>query len=245
MALGLLIAAAAHTAARAGEVQVAVAANFALPFQQIAAGFTAATDHNVVTVVGATGKFHTQIKAGAPFDVLVAADDETPHKLIDEGLAIKGSNFTYAVGRLALWSAQPGLVDPQGNVLRTGAFKHVAVANPKLAPYGAAAVEVIKAMGLTGMLAPKLVQGESVAQAYQFVASGNAEVGFVALSQVVAPGKPSVGSLWRVPDTLHAPLRQDAVLLVRGAANPAAQALLKHLRSDAARAVIQGHGYGL
>lgn len=232
-------------AAHADEVQVAVAANFAAPFQKIAVDFAAATGHTAVPVVGATGKFHTQIKAGAPFEVLLAADDETPKKLIDEGFAAKGSAFTYAVGKLVLWSAQPGVVDAQGEVLKKGAFAHLAVANPKLAPYGAAAMETLKALGLSEALAPKIVQGENIAQTFQFVSTGNAELGFVALSQVAQPGKPAVGSHWLVPAKYHTPILQDAVLLNKGVGKPAAQALLSYLRSDAAKAVIQSYGYGL
>lgn len=235
----------ALTVAHAGEVQVAVAANFAAPFQKIAADFAVATGHTAVPVVGATGKFHAQVKAGAPFEVLLAADDETPQKLIDEGLAVKGSAFTYAIGKLVLWSAQPGVVDAQGEVLKKGAFAHLAVANPKLAPYGAAAMETLQSLGLADALAPKIVQGENIAQTFQFVSTGNAELGFVALSQVQQPGKPAVGSHWLVPAKYHTPIRQDAVLLSNGAGKPAAQALLTYLRSDAAKAVIQSHGYGL
>lgn len=230
--------------AQADEVQVAVAANFAGPFQQIAAGFAAATGHQAVVATGSTGKFHTQIRHGAPFAVLVAADDETPAKLIDEGLAVKGTSFTYAIGKLVLWSAQPGFVDAQGEVLKGAKFAHLAVANPKLAPYGAAGLEALKKMGLSEALGGKIVQAENIAQAHQFVATGNAELGFVALSQVLIPGKPPVGSWWLVPAQLYTPIRQNAVLLNVGAGQPAAQALLKYLQSDAARAVIQAWGYG-
>ena len=182
--------------------------------------------------------------AGAPFELLLAADDETPKKLIAEGLAVKGSNFSYAIGRLVLWSAQPGYVDDQGAVLAAGRFRHLAIANPKLAPYGRAAMDVMKARGLTDAIASKLVTGESIAQAYQFVATGNAELGFVALSQVAAPGKPVIGSYWLVPASLHGAIRQDAVLLKAGAKNPAAAALLAYLKSAPAKAVIQAYGYG-
>ena len=243
--LGLLVSGAACEAARAAEVQVAVAANFAAPFQQIASGFTSATGHRVVVSVGSTGKFHTQIANGAPFEVLLAADDETPAKLIREGLAVQGTSFTYAVGKLVLWSATPGRVDARGEVLKKGDFQHLAIANPKLAPYGAAAMEVLRKLGLSDRLAPRLVQGENIAQAHQFVATGNAELGFVALSQVVVPGKPQVGSFWQVPPELHTPIRQNAVLLNPGAQEEAARALLTYLRSDAAKAVIQSWGYGL
>lgn len=229
----------------ADEVQVAVAANFAGPFQQIAAGFATATGHQAVVSTGSTGKFHTQISNGAPFAVLIAADDETPTKLINEGLAVKGSSFTYAVGKLVLWSAKPGYVDAKGEVLQKGGFQHLAIANPKLAPYGAAAMQALNKLGLAEKLAPRIVQGENIGQAQQFVATGNAELGFVALSQVAVPGKPQVGSSWLVPTDLYTPIRQNAVLLEKGASQPAAQALLKYLQSDAAKAVIQSWGYGL
>lgn len=241
----LVLSLALPALAQADEVQVAVAANFAGPFQQIAAGFASATGHQVVVSTGSTGKFHAQIRHGAPFSVLIAADDETPAKLIDEGLAVKGSSFTYAVGKLVLWSAKPGFVDAQGDVLKKGQFEHLAIANPKLAPYGAAGLEVLKKLGVHEALAPKIVQAENIAQAHQFVATGNAELGFVAWSQVAMPGKPPVGSWWLVPPQLHTPIRQNAVLLTTGANQAAAQALLKYLQSDAAKAVIQSWGYGL
>jgi molybdate transport system substrate-binding protein len=231
-------------AAQAGEVQVAVAANFAGPMGALGSAFTAATGHTLKLSSGATGKFHTQIAAGAPFEVLLAADDETPKKLIAEGLAVPASPFTYAIGKLVLWSAQPGLVDDQGAVLATGKFEHLAIANPKVAPYGAAAMEVLRARGLAVVLAPKLVTGESIAQAHQFVATGNAELGFVALSQIAAPGQPAVGSHWRVPPALYGEIRQDAVLLKAGEKNAAALALLAWLKGDTAKALIQAWGYG-
>ncbi len=242
----LLLAATAACASplQAAEVQVAVAANFAAPLAQIAEGFSAATGHRLKVVVGATGKFHQQIAAGAPFEVLIAADDETPARLVKEGLAVTGSNFTYAIGKLALWSAQPGYVDGQGAVLAAGKFSHLAVANPKLAPYGRAALEVLKARGLAEPLAPRLVTAETIAQAYQFVATGNAELGFVALSQLLVPGKPAGGSYWLVPPALYGEIRQNAVLLKAGATNPAASALLAWLKTEPAKAVIQVYGYG-
>jgi molybdate transport system substrate-binding protein len=231
-------------AARAGEVQVAVAANFAVPMARIAESFTTATGHAVKLSPGATGKFYAQIVAGAPFDVLLAADDMTPQRLADEGHAAAGSRFTYATGRLVLWSAQPGVVDEQGAVLGSGRFAHLAIANPKVAPYGRAAMEVLQARGLAETLAPKLVLGENIAQAYQFVHTGNAELGFVALSQVQVPGRPAGGSHWLVPPSMHAPIRQDAVLLKAGIGNPAAVALLDYLKGESARALIRAFGYG-
>ena len=177
-------------AAQADAVLVAVASNFAGPLAKLGEGFTAATGHTLTLIAGATGKFYSQIEAGAPFEVLLAADAETPQKLIQQGLAVAGSNFTYAVGVLVLWSATPGYVDGQGAVLAAGRFNKLAIANPKLAPYGRAGMEVLKTLGLGDALAPKLVTAESIAQAFQFVASGNAELGFVALSQVMGAGPP-------------------------------------------------------
>lgn len=229
---------------QADEVSVAVAANFAGPLAKIGDGFTAATGHTLKVSSGATGKFYSQIVAGAPFEVLIAADDETPRKLVAEGYAVTGSNVTYAIGKLVLWSAQPGYVDDQGAVLTTGTYAHLAIANPKLAPYGQAGAEVLKARGLGEAIAPKLVTAESIAQAYQFVATGNAELGFVALSQVAVPGKPVTGSYWLVPPSLYGEIRQDAVLLKTGEKNPAAVALLAYLKSPAAKTVIQSWGYG-
>jgi len=241
--LVLLATFATASCARAGEVQVAVAANFSVPMQRIAAAFTATTGHVARVAVGATGKLHAQVQAGAPFEVLLAADDETPRKLVAQGQAVAGTPFTYAIGKLVLWSSSPGVVDAQGAVLASGRFRHIALANPKLAPYGAAALEVLKARGLAETLAPRIVLGETIAQAYQFVATGNAELGFVALSQVNAPGKPIEGSWWLVPASLHGEIRQDAVLLKPGERNPAARALLAFLKTEAARQLIEAYGY--
>ncbi|MFM9915742.1 MAG: molybdate ABC transporter substrate-binding protein [Rhizobacter sp.] len=232
------------SSSQAAEVSVAVAANFSGPLAKIGEGFIAATGHTLKVSAGSTGKFHSQIVAGAPFEVLIAADDETPRKLIAEGHAVAGSNFTYAIGKLVLWSAQTGYVDEQGVVLAAGNYAHLAIANPKLAPYGQAGAEVLKARGLTEAVAPKLVTAESIAQAYQFVATGNAELGFVALSQVAVPGKPVTGSYWLVPPSLYGEIRQDAVLLKTGEKNPAAVALLAYLKGPAARSLIQSYGYG-
>lgn len=245
--LQVLIAAASaavSTNANAAEVTVAVAANFAGPLARIGEGFTAATGHTLRVSSGATGKFYSQIISGAPFEVLIAADDETPRRLIAEGYAVVGSQFTYAIGKLVVWSAQPGYVDHEGAVLSTGTYAHLAIANPKLAPYGRAGLEVLKARGLSQAVAPKLVTAESIAQAYQFAATGNAELGFVALSQVAVPGKPVTGSYWLVPPALYGEIRQDAVLLKTGEKNQAAASLLAYLKSPAAKAVIQSYGYG-
>ncbi len=232
--------------AHAANVRVAVAANFAAPLSQMAPAFTAATGHRILPSPGPTGRFYTQITVGgAPFEVLLAADAQTPRRLIAEGHAVAGSSFTYAIGQLVLWSAQPGLIDDQGAVLGSPRLGKLAIANPKVAPYGAAAMQVLHARGLAETLAPRLVTGDSIAQAYQFVLSGNADAGFVALSQVAVPGRPVTGSMWAVPASLYAPIRQDAVLLEAGARNPAAQALLDWLKTPAARAVISSYGYQL
>lgn len=229
--------------ALAAEVQVAVASNFTAPMQKIAAEFERDSGHKAQLAFGSTGKFYAQIRNGAPFDVLLAADDETPARLEKEGMAVAGSRFTYAIGRLALWSAKPGLVDDQGALLKKAAFGHLAIANPKLAPYGAAAVETLNRLGLLATLQSKFVQGENIAQTFQFVASGNAELGFVALSQVSEGGKLKSGSAWVVPPALHSPIRQDAVVLTRGKDNPAALALMKYMKQDKARAIIRAYGY--
>jgi molybdate transport system substrate-binding protein len=229
--------------AHAGEVQVAVAANFAGPMEKLAAQFQKDTGHKAVVASGATGKFYAQIRNGAPFEVLLSADDETPARLEAEGQAVAKSRFTYAVGRLVLWSAKANYVDATGAVLKTGDFTHLAIANPKTAPYGAAATAVIDKLGLTARLQPRLVQGENIAQAFQFASTGNAELGFVAQAQVWRDGKFTAGSGWIVPATMHAPIRQDAALLIRGAKNPAAQALLDYLRTDKAKALIRAYGY--
>jgi len=229
--------------AHAGEVQVAVAANFAGPMEKLAAQFQKDTGHKAILASGATGKFYAQIRNGAPFEVLLSADDETPARLEAEGHAVAKSRFTYAVGRLVLWSAKANYVDAAGAVLKTGDFTHLAIANPKTAPYGAAATAVIHKLGLTARLQPRLVQGENIAQAFQFASTGNAELGFVAQAQVWRDGKFTAGSGWIVPASMHAPIRQDAALLTRGAKNPAAQALLDYLRSDKAKALIRAYGY--
>jgi len=230
--------------AHADEVLVAVAANFTAPMQQIAADFEKATGHKVVASYGSTGKFYAQIKNGAPFEVLLAADDETPAKLVTENAGIAGSQFTYAIGKLVLWSAKPAIVDGKGEVLKNGGFDYISLANPKLAPYGAAAVQAMKTLGVYDMLQPKVVMAENITQAHQFVSSGNALLGFVALSQVLKDGTIE-GSVWMVPISLYPPIRQDAVILDKGKGKPAAEALVKYLRGDKAKAVIKSFGYEL
>ncbi|KFC70704.1 molybdate ABC transporter substrate-binding protein [Massilia varians] len=240
-----LIAMACAAGARAGEVQVAVAANFTAPMHAIAAQFERDTGHRARLAFGSTGKFYAQIRNGAPFEVLLAADDETPARLEKEGQAAPGTRFTYAIGKLVLWSARAGVVDAKGEVLRTGDFRHLAIANPKTAPYGAAAVAVLKKLNLFDAVQARLVQGENIAQTHQFISTGNAQLGFVALSQVARDGRIASGSGWVVPASLHEPIRQDALVLARGRGNPAAQALLDYLKSAKARAIIQSFGYAL
>ena len=242
--LGLILLT-ASLAIRADEATIAVAANYTAPMQRIASDFERASGHRLKLSFGGTGKLYAQIANGAPFDVLLSADDETPARLEKEGLGVAGSRFTYATGRLVLWSAKEDLVDQGGKVLESDRFNKIAIANPKLAPYGAAAVETLQRLGLLSALEPKFVQGENIAQTYQFAASGNADLGFVALSQVSKNGKLTGGSAWVVPADLHAPIRQDAVLLTPGADSAAARALLKYLQGDAARTVIRSFGYDL
>jgi molybdate transport system substrate-binding protein len=242
--LALALAAVAR-AARADELQVAVAANFAAPAQKIAAAFEHDTGHAVKLSIGATGKFYAQIEAGAPFDVLLAADQATPRRLVAERKAVADTERTYAIGKLVLWSADPTLVDPAGAVLKTDRFRHLSVADARLAPYGEAAKETIDRLGLATQLQARIVTAENIGQAHQFVATGNAELGFVALGQVQPPdGRPVAGSMWLVPQELYTPLRQDAVVVAATTSRAAATAFVDYLASDRARAVIKAYGYG-
>lgn len=234
----------AASPAQADTISVAVASNFAAPMHRIAAEFERDTGHKVLVSTGATGMFYAQIKNGAPYEVLLAADADTPARLVKEDSAVAASQFTYAVGRLVLWSPRAGVVDGAGSVLKRGAFEHIALANAKLAPFGAAAVQAMKALGIFAALEPKFVTGENINQAYQFVSSGNALIGFVALSQVLKDGKIE-GSAWIVPAHLHQPIRQDAVILEKGRGHPAAEALMKYLKGEKAGAVIKAYGYEL
>jgi molybdate transport system substrate-binding protein len=235
----------ASSSAHADKVHVAVAANFTAPMQQIAALFERDTGHKALLAFGSTGKFYAQIANGAPFEVLLAADDETPVKLEKEGLGVVGSHFTYATGKLVLWSASPDLIDAGGAVLKNGNFKHLALANPKTAPYGAAAMEVMGKLGVLPALQPLFVQGENITQTQQFVVTGNAELGFVALSQVFKDGKLGNGSIWMVPTNLYKPILQDAVLLAKGRDKPAPIALMAYLKGEKPRAIIKSYGYEL
>ncbi len=244
-ALAVLIGCFAVSGAQADEVQVAVAANFTAPIQAIASDFEKDTGHKLIAAYGATGQFYTQIKNGAPFEVFLAADDSTPEKLEKEGEIVPGSRFTYAIGTLALWSAKDGYVDDAGKVLEENTFKHLSIANPKAAPYGLAATQVLAKMGLSDKVRDKIVEGQNITQAYQFVSTGNAELGFVALSQIYKDGKVSSGSAWIIPEAMHDPIKQDAVVLKKGANNPAAKALADYLKGPKAAAIIKSYGYQL
>ena len=233
----------AHGVAMADQAQVAVAANFTEPIKAIAAILEKTTGHTIKVSMGATGALYTQIKNGAPFDVFLAADTARPARLEAEGDAVAGSRFTYATGQLVLWSLQRGRVDNQGNVLRAADLGKVAHANPKTAPYGAAALQVMDHLGLVDALTAHRVQGESIGQTFGFAQSGNADVGFVAMSQVLSGGKLKEGSMWVIPQALYDPIRQDAVLLKRGQDNAAAKALLALLKSAEIKELIRSFGY--
>lgn len=228
----------------AEQAMVAVAANFVPPFREVALEFEKATGHTVQVASGASGNFFTQIKNGAPFDVFFSADAERPKLLEDEELAVKGSRFTYAIGRLVLWSADPNLVKGE-DTLRSEKFKHLAIANPKAAPYGVAAMQTMQKLEVWESLQPRLVLGESLGQTIGFVESGNAELGFLALSQVLDPKMKGKGGRWDVPSNLHEPIKQDVVLLAKGKENPAAKALMEFMGGPQAMAIIERYGYEL
>ena len=227
----------------AAEVKVAVAANFAQTMKEISTVFEKDTGHKLAITQGSTGKLYAQISQGAPFEVFLSADDETPEKLINEGKAIAGTRFTYAIGRLALWSPNPDLVNEGGQVLKTDKFRYVAIANARVAPYGRAAVQVMQKLGVLSSIEPRMVQGESITQTFQFVSTGNAQLGFVALSQITENGKLKSGSAWIVPENMHEQLRQDAMLLNPGKDSAAATSFLNFLKSDKAKTIITAHGY--
>jgi molybdate transport system substrate-binding protein len=240
MLLGAVLAlAGGPTTVLAATVPVAVAANFTAVAQQLAAGFRARTGNDLQLSFGASGALYTQITQGAPFEILLSADTARPKRAIAEGFAVAGSDFVYAVGKLVLYSTSLDVTQGEA-VLKTGQFQHLAIADPKAAPYGAAALETLKALGLTEATTPKLVTGQSIAQAQQFIESGNAELGFVALSQVI--GK-TAGSQWLVPAKLYSPIEQGAVLLKAGEGDAAAKAFLQYLTSDEAVRVIRKAGY--
>lgn len=232
----------AHAGASADEILVAVASNFTGAIKAVAERFEEQTGHEVVLSFGSTGKHYAQIRHGAPHHAFFAADAERPRLLEDEGRIVRGSRFTYAFGKLVLWSPDGRMVDGNGDVLATGNFEHLAVANPRLAPYGVAAQQVLEARGLWSDLQPHLVRGENIGQAYQYVKSGAAELGFVAYSQIHVPDGEPEGSAWLVPASLYTPIEQQAVLLRD---EPAARAFMEFLRSDEAHRIIEGFGYGI
>jgi len=241
LAIGIGLIFIAPGAAKAAQTNVAVAANFTEAAKEIAAAFRQKTGHEAVLSFGASGQFYTQITQGAPFQVFLSADDSRPKKLVEDGLAVPGSRFTYAIGKLVLWSKSPGVVKGE-ETLKAASFAKLSICNPAAAPYGAAAVEAMKALKLYEALQPKLVEGATITQAYQFVETGNAEVGFVALSQLTGS---DAGSRWVVPQDLYNPIRQDAVLLKSGAGNDAASAFIGFLHGPEARAIIEKYGYVL
>lgn len=233
------------SAVSADTVRVAVATNFRVPMEKLAEAFTQKTHHIPQLSYGSTGKLATQIRNGAPFEMLLAADQQTPVQLEADGLVVSGTRFTYATGKLVLWSAREGFVDDHGDVLRTGHFRHLAIANPQVAPYGMAAQQALSNFGVLDTVQHKIVYGESISQTHQFVFSGNAELGIVALSQVMLEGKILSGSAWIVPPHLYDPVRQDVVILAKGRGNVAAAQLAAYLKSGEAKAIIRAYGYDI
>jgi molybdate transport system substrate-binding protein len=229
--------------AGAEEVNIAVASNFTAPMKEIVAEFEKSSGHQVRLSFGSSGKFFAQIKHGAPFMVFFSADQAKPQALEKEGLVVPSSRFTYAIGALALWSIQPGVVDSDATRLKNGNFNKLALANPKLAPYGAAALQVLDSLALREVTRSKWVKGENIAQTFQFVSTGNADIGFVGLSQIMNKGNIKEGSTWIIPSDLYSPIQQDAVLLQRGESSPAARALLRFVRSDRGKEIIHSYGY--
>ena len=233
-------AAAVTGPATAIEINVAVAANFTEAAKEIAAAFERKTGNKALLSFGSSGQFYTQITQDAPFQVFLSADQERPEKAVADGFAVPDSRFTYSVGKLVLWSRDPKVVTG-ADTLKQGNFSKIAIANPTAAPYGAAAIETMKALNVYDTLQPKIVQGNNIAQTFQFIDTGNAELGFVALSQVVDR---SEGSRWLVSANLYAPIKQDAVLLKKGATNEAAKAFIDFLKGPEAAAIEAKFGYG-
>lgn len=229
----------------AATIDVAVASNFSAPIHIIASQFQKETGHVLRVSIGSTGSLYAQIKNGAPFDIFLAADTQTPAKIGKEGLGIASSQFTYARGRLVLWSAQTHVVDSQGDVLKKMAFNKIVMANPQLAPYGLAAQEVLQQLGLQESLKTKIVMGDNISQAYQFIATQNASLGFVALSQVMEQGLIQKGSVWLIPTQLHTPLKQDAILLRKAEKNKTAISFLQYLKKSSTQQLIRSYGYDL
>ncbi len=236
----LLVGLTAATSLAAAEIRIAVASNFADVMGELAKRFEQRNEHNVTLVLGSTGKHYAQITHGAPFHAFFAADARRPRLLEEAGIAITGSRFTYAIGKLVLWSTRPGYVDPAGKVLAHGNFRFLALANPKLAPYGVAAREVLAGRNLWEPLQGRLVRGENIGQTFQFVRTGNAELGFVAWSQVQQPGRPGEGSWWAIPQDLYTPIEQQAILLKN---TVPARDFLTFVRGEEAREIIRVHGY--
>lgn len=241
----LLLCGLVNSPVRAGEASVAVASNFAAPIERIVPLFQKESGHTVKVTLGASGKLYAQIKGGAAFDAFLSADEETPRRLLQEGLAVTGSRFVYATGRLVLWSAQPDLVDDKGAVLNKGNFNKLAIANPVFSPYGAAAKETLGKLTMWNSIQRKLTKGESITQTYQLAATENADLAFIALSQVMRDGKVAQGSWWIVPSELHNPIHQSAVQLTGAKDQAAAQAFLAFLKSAKAKTVMRGFGYEL
>ena len=239
LAMAVLVSASA-TPSRAAETTIAVAANFMSAAKRLGAAFAASRGHRVVFSFGSTGQLYTQIAHGAPFDAFLAADEARPERAVADGLGVEGTRFTYAIGVLVLWSADADRIDGTPAVLSDPTLRHVAIANPATAPYGAAAIQTMKALGVSEGLESRLVEGKSISQTYQFVATGNAPVGFIAASQVKVG---DTGSHWTVPEDMYRPLRQDAVLLERGRDNEAAKAFLEFLKSAEAVKMIEELGY--
>jgi molybdate transport system substrate-binding protein len=239
LSLGLALSMLPSQICSAAQTNVAVAANFTEPAKKIATAFKVKTGHDAVLSFGASGQLYTQITQGAPFQVFLSADTSRPKQAVEDRLAVPGSQFTYATGRLVLWSKNLRFATGQ-DPLREARFNKLAIANPASAPYGAAAVETLKKLGLYERLQPKIVEGNNIAQTYQFIDTGNAEIGFVALSQIIGN---DVGSRWLVPQELYAPIDQDAVLLATGASNPAAEAFVAFLKGPETRAIVEKYGY--
>lgn len=239
LAVGLVVAGSPVAPAFAGQTHVAVAANFTDAAKEIATAFRQKTGHEAVLSFGSSGQLYMQITQEAPFQILLSADDERPRKLVDEGLGVASSRFTYAIGKLVLWSRDARYVKGE-ETLKAAAFNKISIANPTAAPYGSAAIEAMKALGIFAKVEPKIVQGNSIAQAFQFIDSGNAELGFVAAAQLAGH---TGGSRWAVPQNLYTPIRQDAVLLKKAQASQAALAFLAFLKGPDGKAIVQKFGY--
>ena len=224
----------------ANKIKVAVASNFTYAMKAVIKPFEQKTKHKIILIFGSTGKHYAQIKNGAPFELFFAADVKHPKRLEEQGIAIAGSRFTYAIGHIYLWGLQSDFVDPEGQILKTDKFHHLAIANPKLAPYGKAAQQVLKSLGLWNKLQKYLVTGENITQAFQFVQSGNAELGFIAYSQLKQSGQSLKNHAWKIPQTLYQPIKQQAVLLKD---SPAARAFIVFIQSNEAHKIIRDAGY--